>query len=67
MNVATRFITTDVLRLRRLKIMTIVAHLCGQFKDMEVQVTVNLNNNPTWDTALGVLYFFVVDGPEKVI
>ena len=67
MNIAIRCITTDVMRLKRLKTTTIIAHFCCRFKDMGIQVTVNLNNNLTWDAALGVLYFVVVDGPEKVV
>ncbi|XP_022101353.1 uncharacterized protein LOC110984987 [Acanthaster planci] len=63
--VVTNYITTEVQTLAQDASITFIGQLCEQYKGMGVQVTVLLNNNPDWDPSVGVLYYYVVDDPNK--
>ena len=64
--VVTKYMTTEVQTLGQDEPITMIGQLCASAKGMELQVTVMLNNNPDWDPTFGVLYYYVVDDPNKV-
>ncbi|XP_022111516.1 uncharacterized protein LOC110990727 [Acanthaster planci] len=64
-SVVTNYITTEVQTLAQEAEITFIGQLCEQSKGFEVEVTVLLNNNPDWDPSVGVLYYYVVDDPNK--
>ncbi|XP_038065641.1 uncharacterized protein LOC119735787 [Patiria miniata] len=63
--VATRYLTTEVTTLAQGEAVTLVGYLCGQAKGDNINVTVVLNNNPTWFVDIGVVYYYVVDSANK--
>ena len=64
--VTTKYITTEVQTVDQDETIVLVGHLCAQSKGMAVNVTVLLNNNPSWDPTFGVLRYYIVDDPNKV-
>jgi len=63
--VTTKYITTEVQTVDQDETIVLIGHLCAQSKGMAVNVTVLLNNNPSWEPTFGVLRYYVVDDPNK--
>ncbi|XP_072049616.1 uncharacterized protein [Amphiura filiformis] len=63
--VSTRYITTATSTLRIGESKTFIASLCQQFAGETVNAAVLLYNNPSWQPAMGIVYYYIVDDPTK--
>ncbi|XP_072049619.1 uncharacterized protein [Amphiura filiformis] len=63
--VSTRYITTTITTLSQGEKKTFIASLCEQFTGETVNATILLNNNPSWQPTIGVVYYYIVDYPTK--
>ncbi|XP_072049622.1 uncharacterized protein [Amphiura filiformis] len=65
--ISTRYITTSISTLSQGEEKTFIASLCGghQLLYDTVNATVLLNNNPSWLPQKGVVYYYIVDDPNK--
>ncbi|XP_070551257.1 uncharacterized protein [Ptychodera flava] len=65
LEIGTRYVTRSVTTVLAEQRKVFTATTCGHFVGNAVNVTILLNNNPSWDPIKGVVYFYVVDEPTK--
>ncbi|XP_072049617.1 uncharacterized protein [Amphiura filiformis] len=63
--VSTRYITTATSTLGKGETKTFIASLCQQFSGETVNAAVLLYNNPSWQPAMGIVNYYIVNDPAK--